>query len=306
MNPSVDLFSETDELVEDGKSRCQTPSREPGGGGLNVARSLHRMGCDVLAVFPAGGLNGEILEQLARREKIPHRGIRIAGETRENLAITERSSGNLLHFVFPGPQLAESEWRACLKEVTTLDPAPRYLVLSGSLPEGMPADFYGRIAATAALRGTNVVLDTSGSALQPALQAGVYLAKLNQREFDQLGFSHSNDAESLLQAMANAVADGLAGVLIVTLGSQGALFVSQSGEKAHISPPATKVVSHVGAGDAFVAVLLDRLQRGLPLQQAVCYGVAAAAAAVKTSGNQIKDLGTVETLYQQVQIKQNG
>ncbi len=305
MNPSVDLFAETGELVKDGKSRCHKTAHEPGGGGINVARNLHRFGVDVVAVFTAGGLQGESLKQLLARETFSVHCIDIKDETRQSLALTETASGKLFHLVFPGPELRESEWQQCFDTFEALAPTPDYLVLSGSLPNGVPIDFYGNLARLAAERGTRVILDTSGKALRPASGAGVYLAKLNFGEFVDLGYSGSRDCSSTLEAMGQMVDQGFADNLIVTLDADGALLATSAGKKLHARPPETRVISHVGAGDSFVSVLVHQLDRGKTVTEAFPYGVAAAAAKVSTPGNQLMDLEKVESIVTKVTIQEH-
>lgn len=301
MNPSVDLFGVTERLVADAKSRCREASREPGGGGINVARNLHRFGIDVRAVFAAGGLNGELLEKLMTQDGLPCQRIHTHSETRQNFAVTEAASGKLYHFVFPGPPLEENEWQECLDVVGRCDPQPDYLVLSGSLPAGVPDDFFGRLSEAAQARGIRVVLDASGPALAGAAGMGTYLMKLNLKELHQLGYSGPADNAARLDAMQKLVLDDhLTEVLIVTLGASGALLVSREGERLEAAPPPTPVVSHVGAGDAFVSMLVYQLYRGSALGEAFRFGVAAAAAAVKMPGNQLRDLASVEEVYRQM------
>jgi 6-phosphofructokinase 2 len=297
MNPSIDLFGTTERLIDNAKSRCRTLSREPGGGGINVARNLHRLGCPVTAIFTAGGFNGDLLRTMVEHDRLSFRCTQIAAETRQNVAISEGCSGKLFHFVFSGPQMQEAEWRNCLASVANLSPAPEYLVLSGSLPAGVPDDFYWRIAEMATRQGTRVVLDASGRALSSRGQASVFLAKLNKVEFAQLGYSGPDDHESMLSGMASMVNEGVAEALIVTLDADGALLVASSGERCHFRPPATEVVGHVGAGDSFVALLVHKLLSGMPLTAAFGYGIAAAAVKVATTGNQLYDFDAVERMY---------
>lgn len=300
MNPSVDIFATVDVLREDSKSRCEESSREPGGGGINVARNLHRLGMDVEAVFPCGGGNGKMLEAMLKEEGVPCRSIQVSSETRQNLAITERASGKMFHIVFPGTALLESEWQECLATVSNLEPKPQYMVLSGSLPTGVPTDFHGRVAEMAAKQGIKVVLDTSGNALTAPLKVGVYMAKLNLKELYQLGYTGEIDHKKQLAAMAKMVEDGFADILIVTLGDKGALLADRNGKLLQLAPPPTKVVSHVGAGDSFVSLMLYQLCSGKTVEEAFRFGVAAAAAAIQTTGNQIQDMHSVEKIYREL------
>lgn len=302
MNPTVDLFAETERLVENGKSRCQNITREPGGGGINVARNLNRFGVDVVAILTAGGLQGEMLKQILKRETFTFHCVDIEGETRQSVAVTEKASDKLFHLVFPGPELKEAEWRQCIDTFEALQPMPEYLVLSGSLPGGVPNDFYSNLASSAADKGVKVILDTSGKALSPSWGKGIYLTKLNFGEFVDLGYSGDEDHSSILAAMEKMVDQGLSDNLIVTLDADGALLVSAGGEKLHARPPQTRVVSHVGAGDSFVSVLVHQLEQGKPVAEAFRYGVAGAAVKVSNSGNQLMDPEKVESVVKEVTI----
>jgi len=101
---------------------------------------------------------------------------------------------------------------------------------------GVPEDFYARLASEASERSIRVVLDTSGPALEPTLNAGVYLAKLNRKELSQMGYSGDWRAESQLAFMAELVQAGAAELLVVTQGDQGALMATASGEKLRAIP----------------------------------------------------------------------
>ncbi|MGZ5271596.1 MAG: PfkB family carbohydrate kinase, partial [Ramlibacter sp.] len=113
VNPAVDLSTQVDEVVPAHKLRCGPPLVHPGGGGVNVARVLSRLGCDVLACHTAGGAVGDRLCRLLDAEAVPRWAIPIAGDTRENLTVTERATGREYRFVLPGPALTEAEWQAC-------------------------------------------------------------------------------------------------------------------------------------------------------------------------------------------------
>lgn len=300
MNPAVDLSGTVERMIVGGKSRCGEQNRDPGGGGINVARGIHELGGEVLALYPAGGNSGDELEALLDARGISQQRISVAGRTRENLAVREVSTGKPYHFVFTGPELAEEEWRRCLEALEKLEPTPDFLVLSGSLPPGVPDDFYAQIAKMANQREIRVVLDTSGSALRPALETGVYAVKPNRREFQRLGVPHEADHDTYFDAMEKLIADGAAQVVIVTLGPEGALLVSQDGERSHLRPPPTDDVSPVGAGDSFIALFVYQLARDKSLLEAFRYGVAAAAAAVTTPGAELYQSDCIEQMYRKI------
>lgn len=297
MSPAVDMFASTDRFYDDSKTRCQINNRAPGGGGINVARNLRRLGLDVCAVFPAGGHHGDLLAQLLTADGLPFQRIDIKNETTQNIALSESSTGKALHLVFPGAVLFPDEWQRCLDAIAALTPAPQMLVISGSLPPSVPATFFAEVVQLCKSRAIRVVLDTSGPALRPALEAGVYFVKLNREDFTALGYNGPDTPQDRLDAMKKMVEAGWAEHLVLTLGPNGALLASRTGECMHVTPPPVTVISHAGAGDSFVSVMTCKLYQGKAVSDAFSYGVAAAAAAISTPGNQLEDFDWLERVY---------
>lgn len=297
MSPAVDMFASTERFYDDSKTRCQINNRAPGGGGINVARNLRRLGLDVCAIFPAGGHHGDLLTQLLSNDGLPFQRISINNETTQNIALFESSTGKALHLVFPGAVLSADEWQLCIDAIDALTPAPQMLVISGSLPPSIPARFFADVIARCHNRSIRVVLDTSGPALRPALEVGVFFVKLNREDFAALGYNGPDTPEDRLIAMKKMVDDGWAEHLVLTLGPNGALLASRTGELMHVTPPPVTVISHAGAGDSFVSVMTCKLYQGKAVSEAFSYGVAAAAAAISTPGNQLEDFDWLESVY---------
>src|SRR5262249_30374685 len=133
MNPAIDLSVSVERVTPFHKLRSSEGRRDPGGGGINVARVLKRLGADVTAIYPAGGTLGLLLRQLVEKEGISQINILIAAETREDFTVNERETGIHYRFVLPGPALTEDEWHACLSPFAA---HTRFVVCSGSLPPG--------------------------------------------------------------------------------------------------------------------------------------------------------------------------
>jgi 6-phosphofructokinase 2 len=301
MNPALDVATSTATVTDTHKLRCSAPLRFPGGGGINVARLVHRLGADCVALYPAGGAQGQQLRQLLAQEQVRSSCIEIAGETRESFSVTETSSGREFRFVLPGPTLAPQEWQACLDHFAVLDTPPRYLVASGSLPPGVPTDFYARLVRLARARGTQVVLDSSGPALAEALQEGVYLVKPSLRELRELTGRPLTDEAQWRDAAQQLVASGQAQVVALSLGEQGALLVAA--EKTWRAPAlAQQVLSATGAGDSFVGAMVWALSRQAGLAEAFRYGVAAGSAALLSAGTGLCSKADVERLYAEVRL----
>ena len=117
----------------------------------HVARVVQRLGGVASAIYPAGGATGELLRRLVGREGIKNLAISVAEETRENFTVLEQTSSKQYRFVLPGSPLSEAEWHACLDALEAMDTVPPFIVCSGSLPPGVPDDFYARVARFAKL-----------------------------------------------------------------------------------------------------------------------------------------------------------
>ena len=299
MNPALDESTSVAYVLPDRKLRCQAPTYEPGGGGINVARAIRKLGGDALACFPVAGPAGELLKRLLEAEGVPQRPVPIAGWTRENLNVLEEVSGRQFRFCMPGPTLEETEWPVFLDWLRQLQPPPAFVVASGSLPPGVPDDFYARVAAVARDRGSRLVLDTSGVPLARAVDQGVHLLKPSLHEFQALLGEPEVDESRLATLGATVVKRGWCDILVLSLGAGGALWVTGS-EWERLAAPAVPIKSSVGAGDSMVAGIVLSLARGRPLREAVRFGVAAGAAAVMNPGTALCRREDVERLYPQV------
>lgn len=302
MNPAVDLSGATPHVVHTEKLRCADVQHHPGGGGVNVARVLHRLGSHCTAYYPAGGARGRQLRDLLDAEGVRSQVTEIAAETRESLCIHEQCSGHDYRFVFPGPRLTEVEWRDCLFHLSSRQPAPRHVVASGSLPPGVPDDFYARLAGVAHQRGSRLTLDTSGPALAAALEAGVYLIKPSLHEFLELtGLSPASSEAEWIPAARRIVDAGQAGMILLSLGQRGALLVTRDVILRAGSVP-VKVESTVGAGDSLLAGLLWGLDQDAGLEYAFRSAMAAAAAALLARGTALCQASDVRRLLERVSI----
>lgn len=301
MNPALDVFTSIDQVIPAHKLRCAPSIRHPGGGGINVARVLHRLGADCEALYLAGGANGQVLRQLLDHEQLRQQVIDIAADTRESFSVHETSSGQDYRFVLPGPTLQRHEWEACLACIAALEVPPRYLVASGGLPPGVPTDFYARVAKLALERGSRLVLDTAGAPLAAALEVGVYLVKPSLRELRDLsGLPLTNEGE-WREAARRLVRSGQARIVALSLGEGGALLVSA--DTALRSPGVrVPVASTIGAGDSLLGGLLWALDRGQAPAEALRCGMAAGAAALLSAGTALCDPADVRRLRDQVVI----
>jgi len=257
---------------------------EPGGGGINVARVLARLGADVRAIFLGGGVTGRVLDDLLGRAGIERRMISIADDTRLSLTVVETSTGREYRFVPEGPQVGEAEAMVALEGASEVD--CDFFVASGSLPPGIGDDFYVRLCKAREGRRGRFVLDTSGAPLRAALDAGgIFLVKPSRGEFESYAGRKLTTDE--LTAEAKALVDsGKAENVAITLGHEGAVLVSREG--VTIRPALdVKACSAVGAGDSFVAGMVYGFSLGRGCGVALRVGLAAGAAAVLSCGSEL-------------------
>jgi 6-phosphofructokinase 2 len=300
-NPAIDICTAVAEVVPIRKLRCAAARRDPGGGGINVARVVQRLGGDVGAIYPAGGMTGKLLQRLVEREGVRSFAISVAEETREDFTVVDEKSGNQYRFVLPGPSVSEAEWTACLSTLEMMEQTPAYVVASGSLPPGVPDGFYAAVARIAKLRGSRVIVDTSGQALSRVLKEGVYLVKPNLRELQELVDASLPDENSQVNACRKLIAAGSAEIVVLTLGADGALLVTS--DAAYVArAPEIPVVSAVGAGDSFVGGMVRNLAGGSSVVDAFRYGVAAGSAAVLNPGTELCHSEDVARLYNEIEL----
>ena len=283
MNPAVDLATVTPAVRPSHKLRCAEPRRVAGGGGVNVARVLHRLGAPVMALVTSGGATGAQLQALLAADGVALRAIGVSGETRENLTVTDESSRQEYRFVMPGPRLRQGEWQACLEAVSALSPAPGWVIASGSLPPGVPEDFYARLARWARSCGSRLVLDASGPSLAAALDEGVFLVKPSLRELRELTGRSLELPSEWNAAARELVAQGRAALVALSLGEQGALLATGEGVWSATALP-VKVAGPVGAGDSVLAAVVWALEAGMPPGEVLAAGVAAGSAAAEGGG----------------------
>ena len=301
-NPAIDATTAVDRVIAERKLRCGAPRFDPGGGGINVARVIRRLGGDATALFFSGGPTGKLLQELLERDEVANRTVECEQWTRENLTVVEESSGHQFRFGMPGPEVTLDEWQTALRLLREWEPAPTFVVASGSLPPKAPADAFAQVARIAKERGSRLVLDTSGAALVGGISAGVYLVKPNLRELSELTGAKISGEDDIETAATSIIERGWSEVVVVSLGARGALLLTAN-ECDRIIAPIVPVLSRVGAGDSMVGGIVLALGRGCSLDEAVRFGVAAGAAAVMQPGTELCHRADVERLFCREKVK---
>jgi len=276
VNAAVDTTYFLERLQPGAIHTVRRISRVAGGKANNVARVLHLLGIPVMATGFAGGPPGTFLQEDLRRLGIATAFEPIASTTRTCLVLVDEASGALTEIREPGPEIRSHEAERFLQRYTELVAGARAVVLSGSLPPGLPTDFYAGLTRTAREAGAFVLLDCAGEALRQALPARPDLVKPNREELAAwAGGPLSGQADPL--AAAGAMREQGASAVAVSLGEEGLLYLGPGGAWRCLPPPVT-VVNTVGSGDSLVAGFLAAHLRGQPIAEALRLGVACGTA----------------------------
>lgn len=289
--------------MPENKLRCTDLHHEPGGGGINVSRAIRQLGGDSIAFFLAGGPSGRVFQSLLDAQQIAYHPYPIEGWTRESFTVYENATTLQYRFVMPGPAVQPAEWQGALNELSELAHNVDYIVASGSLPPGVPIDFYARVAHIARAANTRLVVDTSGEALRATLNESVFMLKPNIIELETLMGHKFTDQAQIHDVASQLIGDGKCALVIISLGAQGAFVASAQGSE-FVRAPTVPIQSKVGAGDSMVGGAVLALAQGRPTHDAMLYGVAAGSAAVMTPGSELCRREDTEMLFAQMKSEQ--
>jgi len=284
INPSLDKSTHFTGLIAEQKIRCEKPRYDAGGGGINVSKAIAKLGGKSTCIFTSGGSSGEMLEELIVKEKLESNVIKTKNWTRENFIAFENKSKAQYRFGFPGNEFYENEQEEILQTIKELK--TDYLVISGSLNEGLPTNFYQKIATIAKESNIKVIVDTSGEALKKVLETGVYLIKPNIGELAKLiGVEHIELPE-VEKAAKKLIDNKSAEIVVVSLGADGAILVSKD-ETHLVKAPKVEKKSTVGAGDSMVGGMVWAVSQNKTLKEVIQIGVCCGTAATMNEGTQL-------------------
>ncbi|MDN3678054.1 1-phosphofructokinase family hexose kinase [Flavobacterium paronense] len=295
LNPSIDKSISVPNLIADQKIKCNAVTFEPGGGGINISRALQRLGGKSEAFFFAGGNFGNFFIELIKSKKIAFQAFKIKKETRECIIVFDESNSNQYLLDVKGPEVAVVESNSFLKTISKLKEVD-YLVASGSLPLGVPNDYFVQLAKIAKKMGAKFILDTSGEPLKLALNEGVYLIKPNVKEMGLLFGIEKMDLALAKEKAIELVQSKKCEIVVVSLGADGALVVTKDFAE-HFPAPKVKKISTVGAGDSMVAGIVLKLSKGKSIQEAIKYGLASGSATTMNPGGVLCTKEDADRLY---------
>jgi 6-phosphofructokinase 2 len=295
LNPTLDKSILVSSLIENQKLKCTEVKLEPGGGAINISRAIKRLGGASTALFLVGGHFGALFTDLFEKKNIDYKALKIKNETRESLIIFDELSSKQYLLNMEGPLVFKPEWQNILTAVSKLKKVD-FLVASGSLPKGIPTNFYAKLAKISKKIGAKFILDTSGSPLRFAINEGLYLIKPNLKEMGILSGNETFDIEIAKEKAMEIIKSKKCEVIVISLGADGALLITEN-YSAHFRAPKVEVKSTVGAGDSMLAGIIYKLSENTSLKDAVLYGVASGAAATLNQGTSLCNKKDADALY---------
>jgi 6-phosphofructokinase 2 len=293
-SPSIDKSASVSAMQSDIKMRCSAPNTEPGGGGINVARVVNRLGGDVTAIFPSGGYTGKFFNYLLEKEKVPFVSIQSKNETKENFVIFDESTKKEFRFGMPSNEIFEHEWQLIIKEIEKQENV-NFIIASGSLPPGIPLNIYEQLSKIAKSKNAKFIVDTSGEGLKKAVNEGVYLLKPNLEELGILLDIKDLKIENVEATAKKLIQKKHCEIIVVSLGANGAMLITKD-ETHSIKPPKVEVKSTIGAGDSMVAGIVFGLSNNLSLMECLQYGIACGTATTMNLGSALCEKKEVEKL----------
>ncbi|MBC8988332.1 hexose kinase [Pedobacter sp. N36a] len=297
-NPAIDKSTTVPLLIPEKKLNCSAPIYQPGGGGINVARAIKRLGGNATAIYLSGGYTGKTFTELLLKEEIDIISIKTAGLTRENLVVKEIASNQQFRFGMPGDPVADKEWKNCIQALANI-PDVKYMVVSGSLPIGIPSDVFESLYKTAQLKRARLIVDTSGAALKYAVKNGTFLIKPNLKELAMLVGAAQLSIDQVEQASKEIISQYQCEAVVTSLGPEGAILTTVEGAYM-ITAPKVAVQSTVGAGDSMLAGITLSLSNNNSLIESVKYGVACGTAATMNQGTELCHINDVRDIYAQI------
>ncbi|MDR1432290.1 MAG: 1-phosphofructokinase [Propionibacteriaceae bacterium] len=304
-NPALDKTATLDRFQPRALNRLENVITDAGGKGINVSRMIAKFGGSSTAMGFIGGGAGDEIEQRLAGQGVATRFTRILEPTRSNLKVMD-AEGQLTELNEPGPVVAKAEYSSLVDALGQQVRPGDWVVLSGSLPRGLPPQAYSELIALVAGLGAKACLDADGVALRAALRAGSgampALVKPNAAELRELfGLGTPPDEDQIVR-LAGELLDGGVECVACSRGDQGAVFVNAT---EAWSAPALEIRLHspVGAGDSMMAALVWAFSLGRRLADAARLAVAASAAACTTEGTKPPGIDLINQLINQVELR---
>lgn len=301
VNPALDLSTEAPAVVPDRKLRCSAPRVQPGGGGVNVSRAIANLGGQSRPLIAYGGPTGTMLVEKLRDEGLVPESLGVDHPTRQSLSVRDAANGLQYRFMMPGPDWSPEDCAAARAVITGAITPGALVVPSGSMPGGLPVDFFLSINADIVAAGGRMILDTSGPALTQAAtaRAGLFTLRMDLEEARELSDRPLVQIDEVADLATELRQGGAAAIVLIAAGAQGTVIACETW-RGLTRPPVVVPISKIGAGDSFVGAFVLSISRGEDPVTACAWGTAAAASAVTVPDTDLCRRADTERFFAQV------
>ena len=304
LNPAIDRTIIVDKLVYEDRAYIRSTTESPGGRGLNASRVLASFGMETVSLVTAGGESGSKLVTLLNESGFAAEVVRVRSSTRTNLTIYDKQ-GLTLKLNEVGGELETAELQQMRHAVESRLSKAVWLMLCGSLPPGVPLNFYAELIELANSQGVKTFLDTDDGALRCGIEARPTVVKPNQPEAERLLGRALISRGRCAEAARSIQALG-AGTVLLSLGSRGIVACSGEGDQAvvwEVVPPRVEALSPIGAGDAVAAAFVYATRQGSPLLEAVQLAAAAGTASALKPGMEFATLAEAKAMMKRLETR---
>ncbi len=300
LNAAYDLVGRLKRIELGEVNTVETLGLFPAGKGINVAKVLNDLGVEVAVGGFLGEDNQGDFEHMFRVTGLQDKFQRVTGKTRINVKITE-TEADVTDLNFLGYQISAEDWQKFV--VNSLDYCKEFDIVAvcGSLPRGVTPELFADWLLQLHQAGVKVVLDSSNAALTAGLKANPWLVKPNHRELESWVGHSLPTLNDIIVAAKKLKAQGIANV-IVSMGANGSLWLSDNAVVQAQPPKCENVVSTVGAGDSMVAGLIYGFVNNLSQQETLAFASAVSAFAVSQSNVGVSDRALLEPILKQVKV----
>ena len=301
LNPCMDRSISIAEFNYGGMNRVQSVRNDAGGKGVNVAITAARLGLETECITYLRKTGGQEIENRLIANGVSSDAIWLDGTLRTNIKLLDQSKNVITEITESGAPVTDEDLRKMTALICAHAQNSDYLVLSGSMPPGCPADYYRTLIEAVEGLNCRCVLDADGTRLTEGLKARPFLIKPNKPELEAVVGHELNTHEEIRDAAMNYINMGVS-VVAVSMGSEGALITN--GSETYYAPRmVVEVKSTVGAGDAMIAGYTAGFLADLPLKEVFRMGVACATASVMTEGTLLIDKAVYKSLLDKIEIQ---
>ncbi|AFK85378.1 MULTISPECIES: 1-phosphofructokinase [Thermoanaerobacterium] len=300
VNPAIDRTLIVNDFRLGAVNRVSRTIIDAGGKGINVAKNLKNLGCDVKCLGFMGP-NGKYIENVLKESGIDCRFVQIKSDIRTNIKIVDEINHTYTDINEAGPDVSQSEIEKLISSINEHADLSDVIVLSGSLLPNMEEDFYRQIIEKVNEKGAKVILDADGDALKLGIEGKPYMIKPNIHELRRVSKKNLESVDEIIEEGVRIIESGIS-IVAVSMGGSGSMVVTK--ERAYkVRPIKVQVKGTVGAGDAYVAGFAYGLSENLPVEDTIKIASSASTSVIMREGTKACSLKDVEELKKKVEIE---